>query len=669
MVDPKGARFALGSFTFVPEVGELSQNNIRVRINPQVADLLLVLVRNAGQLVTRDQIKEALWPDRELLNHDKVITNGISRLRYILNDDASKPRYIESIPKRGYRLVADVRLLDPIESKIFASASPALELEEQPLVLVPPESPFMGVPPEIPVPATYQSWHKRLSPGLASRFVREHRIWVAGALFGLLILAGFLVHWAWAPPEPTGIVSLGIAPFDVSGPGAEELAGSFRLELADVLAQLPQVQVRAAHSLELLKINQPVSGGQVPQLGLDAILFGRFVVDGSIYHLQFELVRGNDMSHIASFQYSGTRNQLAAIRDEVQTETFSHLKLARGWRPAPLSIRQNGTADPEAYEHYLRAHYHFMQQTPDSLRLAVEEYQAAAQQDPKFSKAYAGLANTYIFLWQHDVIDQQEGYRLAMPAIQKALALDASSAEAHAALGAIHYLHDWDLKAATEELQEALRSDSNQPVFHQWLALVLCDEGRFREAFLQIDQAHLEDPLWVSAYITDAHVASDAQDHGRMTSVSHRLMQLMPESSHVRDAVANVEWDDGRFTDAIADWRAAAVIDGDKERAHVEDLGLEAYRRGGVRAYAQIRLKAIDNDEDAARHANDFELPEWYALAGEKAQALSAIRQEVANHDPEILQLAVLPAFASLHSDADFQAILNQLHLSIPKQG
>ena len=670
MANQNSFRFAFADFIFDTETGELTQDGIRVRINQQIADLLLVLIQNAGQLVSREEIKNALWPDRELLNHEKVITNGISRLRFILKDDPARPRFIESLPKRGYRFIEGVRQLpDQVPTPPLAlskSLKAAHELESEPKALL-----VLDTTKAITEPSDLTTRDKEV-PYPPDSMAGNGHVWI-GTIALVLVLASIAAAVSYRffntasniQSEPT---SLGIAPFDATGPGSDELAGSFRLDLTDALAQLPKVQVRAAHSLELLKLNPTTFRGEAPKLGLDAILFGRLAVEGDQCNLQFELVRGKDGTHLASFRYSGTRNQLGSILNQVQMDIFARLRTAASGTQPPPGGQPGGTTDPEAYELYLRARYHFSQQTADSLQQALKEYKAAIQQDPNFAKAYAGEANTYIFLWQHDVLTQSESFRLAALAVQKALALDPSSADGHAVLGVIHFIHDWNLPEGENELQQALWLDPNQPVIHQWLALILCDEGRFQEAYREIDKAHAEDPLWISAFITEAHIASDGHDHARMVETSRRLMELMPESAHVRDAIANVDWADGHYVEAIGNWRTLALLENDSARVQLEDAGLQAFREGGVHAYAQVRLKAIQESKGSEKHPNDFDLPEWYAIAGENKKAIGAIRKGIASHDPEILQLAVLPAFDNLHSDPAFLSILHDMHLTLPGQ-
>jgi DNA-binding winged helix-turn-helix (wHTH) protein/tetratricopeptide (TPR) repeat protein len=635
--------FAFASFVFDPENGRLSHNGVPVRVNNQIIELLELLIVNAGELVTREQIRLSLWPDQAFVNHEKIITNAISRLRHILRDDPANPRYIESVPKRGYRLVVEVH-------QTYATPEP-LATE---LLL-----PTVFNPLELPSP-TRPLTPARITP-LTTRFWRSSATRIYIAYGGLAFVVIGLLAWRWnathrAPPINAEI-SLGVAPFEVSGTGAKELAESFRVDLTDSLSQLPHVKVRAAHSLELFSLDGATFRERANKLGLDALLIGRFTLAGNDCHIELELVRGNDLAHIATYRYNVSRAELANVRDTIQRETFRSLKLAGGKQNVPPAAI-GGTSNPQAYDAYLRAGYHLSQQTSDSLRLALNEYQEATTLDPHFAKAYAHEARTYFYLEQNSLISDEEGFRLCGDAARKALALDPSSAEAHADLGILYFLHDWNFSAGEDELRQAIASDPNQPFFHQGLALLFNDEGRFREAFSEIDLAHANDPFWVSAYVTEAHVASVAKDMPRVVSSTRRLMDLVPDSPHGRDAIGNAEWNIGHFLDAIATWRSMAVMEHDPDRVATEDAGLEAFHKNGVPGYAHVRLAAIASGKGVQLHNNDFVPAEWYSLAGETTQALAAIRAGVDKRDSDMLSIGVLPAYDSLRNNPEFKAIL-----------
>jgi DNA-binding winged helix-turn-helix (wHTH) protein/tetratricopeptide (TPR) repeat protein len=683
--------FAFAAYVYDAENRRLTRNRVPIRINKQMLDLLDLLIRNGGRLVTREQIQSTLWPDQFVENRDKQITNAISRLRHILGDDPAKPRYIESIPRTGYRLIAKISPVEinPVESSTEEPAPAATPAFPGPPDAVNPKNPPHPAPqPANPAPAFHAvemfpleaSQAEVVQPEVVQAEViradvsqtderRTSRLRIALTAAAILLVFGTaLAAWRLFPrrsAQPPAEISLGIAPFHASGPGAADLAQSFRLDLTDTLSQLPHVNVRASNSLDLVSLDQATFHDQATRLGLDVLIIGSFTLENQNCHVQLELVRGKDLSHIANFNRTVSRFELASLRNMIQNEVYTSLKLA----PASgrlLSSPVGGTSDPRAYDAYLRASYHYSQLSKDSLPLAVSEYNEAIAADAQFVNAYAGLARAYVYLVQNDLIEEKEGYRLASDAAHHALTLDPHSAEAHAALGFIYFLHDWNLTAGVNEFSQAVAVNPNDPFYHQGLALIFCDQGRFREAEAEIDQAHTVDPFWASAYITEAHIASVAGDRPRVQLVIRKIMELAPGSMHARDGIGNAQWNLGLCTEAIATWREMAVIEKDSSRVAIEDRGLAAYQRGGVPAYAQVRIDAIRSGMKTAPHSNDFVAAEWYAQANQPEEALKAIRASIAAHDGSVPGIAVLPAYFRMHSNPEFQSVVDTLGLTVP---
>jgi DNA-binding winged helix-turn-helix (wHTH) protein/tetratricopeptide (TPR) repeat protein len=666
--------FSFAAFVYDSENRRLTRNRIPVRINRQMLDLLDLLVRNGGRLVTREQIQTTLWPDQFLENREKQITNAVSRLRHILGDDPAQPRYIESVPRTGYRMIARINLVESSKKSQRAVAPPSIEtvvpeIPPQPIALseAPIETKLTDPAPAETIPsathliATVPPAHH---PSATRQVFSRRFAFYAAAILILFGIATWQLSIRYAT-QPPAEISLGIAPFHASGAGAADLAQSFRLDLTDALAQLPHVNVRASNSLDLVSLDQATFHDQATHLGLDVLIIGSFSLENNNCHVQLELVRGKDLSHIANIDRTVSRFELANLRNMIQNEVYTSLKLAPTSGGLPRT-RVGGTSDPRAYDAYLRARYHYSQQSRESLPLAIAEYNEAIAADPQFVNAYAGQARTYFFLLQNDLIEEKDGFRLANEAARHALALDPRSAEAHAVLGFIYFLHDANLSAGENELRQAIAVDPNDPVYHQGLALIFCDQARFHEAEAEIDHAHTIDPFWLSAYITEAHIASIAQDRPRVQLAIRKIMELAPDSAHARDAIGNAQWNLGLHTEAIATWREMAVIEKDSSRIAMEDRGLAAYRDGGAAAYARVRIDAIQNGMKTAPHSNDFFPPEWYAQANQPEQALKAIHASIAAHDASVPGMAVLPAYDSLRSNPEFQSILASLGLTLP---
>jgi Tfp pilus assembly protein PilF/TolB-like protein len=455
---------------------------------------------------------------------------------------------------------------------------------------------------------------------------------------------------------------IGIAPFEASGQDAEQLAESFRLDLTDAVSQLPAVQVRAAHSFPKGQRDADIPA-LAHKLQIDTLLFGKFSVEGDDCLVQFELVRGRDAIHLASLQYRGTKSELAAIRDKAQRDIFTRLALV----PNTEQPVRGNTESPRAYEAYLRARYHLSRWTDDSVAKSLDEFESAITDDPAFAKAYAGMASAHFVLAEHEAEPKQESYRKAKQLAAKAIALDPSLAEAHAMLGQIALNQDWDFFLAEKELREAVELEPNQAIYHLWFSVLLCIQDRFEESLNQIDLAHSADSFWPPVYMTEIFLAGAARQYPRSIDAGKKLIALMPGWSLAYDQMGLTQWYAGRHEEAIDSWRKMAMLEKDTARLKLEDRGLEALRRGGVAAYARVRIEAAKSGVHWAHAENDFDLAEWYVYAGLREQALQALETKVARHDPGALQIAINPPFDGLHQDLRFLALLSRVGLTLPR--
>ena len=486
---------------------------------------------------------------------------------------------------------------------------------------------------------------------------------LAAAAVIVILAVGDFVTRHKTPPAHNEDVYIGIAPFEATGQDAEQLAESFRLDLTDAVSQLPAVQVRAAHSFPKGKRDDSNIPALAQNLQIDALLFGKFTVQGDDCLLQFELVRGRDAIHLASLQYQGTKSELAAIRDKAQGDIFTRLALAPGTeKPA-----HGNTENPRAYEAYLRARYHLSQWTDDSVAKSLQEFESAVTEDPTFAKAYAGMASAHFVLAEHEAAPKQESFRLAKQLAAKAIALDPSVAEAHAMLGQIALNQDWNFPTAEKELRRAVDLEPNQAIYHLWFSILLCVQGRFDESLHQIDLAHSADSFWPPVYMTEIFLAGAARQYPRSIDSGKKLIALMPDWPLAYDQLGLTLWYAGRYTDAIDSWHKMATLEKDTARMKLEERGLEAFRRGGVPAYAQVRLAAAKSGTHWAHAENDFDLAEWYAYSGSREQALRSLEAKVARHDPGALQIAINPPFDDLHQDPRFLALLTRIGITLPR--
>ncbi len=660
-------------FTFDTESGVLMRNGRHLPTPRQTSLLLGILIERAGKVVTREEIESLLWPEENCSDHQLAINRAINNLRMVLRDNSQKSRYIKTFPKLGYSFIApvtqvaaDIQTERP--SSVVVPATDAASLP--PLLEAENSSRLAAETAESEISLSIDIAHQPPQAFLGQRrFFRTtaSRVWWRVGLASgvvLLLLCSTLLMLLTRRKPVLDAISLGVVPFEEQGDVADGLGESFRMDLVDTLSQLPNVQLRASHSLENIEHNEASIRAFSNRMHLDLLLMGKFTERSNDCTLQLELVRGSDAVHVASFQYSGSKNELAIIRDKVQRDIFSNLAVTR----RSIQAAHGSTENSEAYGTYLHAREMAYRRTVESLSTAVKQYASAIRYDPDFARAYAGMATAY--LADYGFTDSLEDLRKAQASAEKALQIDPDLAEAHAVLGINAFRQDWNFARGEEELRHALELEPHQAAYHAWLAQLLVIEGRFDESLHEIDLAHADDPLWPQIYNIEVGVAAEARNFPRAIEAAQKSIDLSPASSYSRDRLAWCFFEAKRYEEAIAQWRLMATMDKDDERIALEDRGLAAFRQGGVAAYAKTRLDAITHGMTPAmrRHPNDFIPAEWYAFLHDSDHALVELDTIVARHDAGSLDLSINTMFDNLHHDPRFLALLARVGLKLPNR-
>jgi len=644
--DPRVVSFS--AFTFNLESGELMLRGRKLVLQEQHARVLAALLQQPGRVLSREDLRDIVWPGVVFVDYQHAINKAISQLRKVLNDDSRMPRFIETIPKRGYRFCNEIYVAE-VASPEEATAS------KQPM-----EAAVSAVDPSpAAAPGETEPHRAALWPGPRTAFVS----WVAA--IATLLLATTVgsggILWLRDTLKPKGVavapVSIGIPPFDVEGEGAEPLAENFRLDLTDALAQIPAVRIHAAHAFTGAPRDEESVRAMARAQKLDVMIFGTFQLKDHICSLDLELVRTSDTSHLALLHYTGTAQQLRSVRDNIQRDVFTKLKLSRiSTPPTPDSTL------PQAYAVYLEGRQHLTERTDDALRKASKEFRTAISLDPKFADAYAGLASVTMLQADRDL---PEGtYPEAKQLAVRALEIDASQAQAHAVLGCIAMSHEWKRANAEKELTTAVQLDPGEAVYHVWLAALLGLEGRFEEGFRQVDLAREDDPYWPPVYQTEIAIAASSAQTARMLSAAQRLIALTPSWPNAHDQMAWAYWYSHRYPEAISEWRQMAVLAHDKLREEVEKRGLAEFEKGGVAAYAQLRLRNLGGNTGFAYRSKSLQEAEWAAYASDAEHAIAELAAMVDGHDPSAVDAVVDPAFFGLRDNPRYQALVARISAS-----
>ncbi len=640
-------RYHFANYVFSVDTMSLTRDGYSVRLSEQATKVLAEFMRHPGELITRQQLSRVLWAEGVFTESEQGINNIISKLRITLRDDPRNPKYIDTIPKRGYQFLASITVLstDDTSEESRQSHSHAYTSDlVSPVTLAAPATsgPVQGKP---------------------STKARGRRIVIPSAILalGLLTLTVVGVHF-WRrshapvrlPPQPVAI-SLAVAPFDLANAGADQtqLAESFRLDLIDSLSQMPGINVLAAHSVTAK--NMDTAGHTSPQkLDVTAILYTEFSRSGDTYTLRMELVRNSDSAHLQTWQYKGSVAQLGSIREQAQADIFGFCTGSATAHGGTAGSTQN----PTAYELYLRARYHVRQVDNASVDKARAEYEEAIRLDPNFAKAYAGLA-----LVQFTLAITDSDYKRAERLAQQAIALAPNVAEAHAVLGYAYFRHEWRFAEGEQEERRAISLEPHESRYHVWLSLELAMLGQFAESEKETELAKRDDPYWVEVYVGETFLTLSEHKLDRMMRSVNTIVALKPDwpDSYHERAWAN--WALGRYPQAIADWRRVAQMRGSVERVAFEDRGLAAYKLGGEKAYAKLRMEAALQYASRGQTDEDFVPAEWAAYAGRNETSLRELARGVEQRDRESTNLAINPAYNALRQVPRFQSLLRRVGL------
>ena len=440
--EPRTVRF--GVFEVDLRSGELRRGGVRVPIQDQPFRVLVYLIERAGNLVSREELRDCLWPV-EFVDFDHGLNTAIRKLRSALDDSADNPRFIETLSRRGYRFIAPVGRDD--------------------------------------APAT---------PKAESATARERlAFWGIGAIL-LAALVGVLL--AARTPAPS-IVAVAILPFTNDRAASQHVSDGLTEGLINELSRLPAMRVMARTTVFRFQGKAPDPQRVGSDLDVGAVVVGDVRHEAGAYRIRVELVDVRSGSQLWGNIFRATAAELPALQARMADE------LAKRLSPAPVRAAV-ATANAEAHELYLRGLYAWNQRGKDDIREAIEHFTRAAELDPTYAAPHAGLANAWGVLVGGGVISAEEGAPRVLAAARKALELDPENAEAYTSLATTKFRNLWDFAGADEDYRKALALNPNYATAHQWYADYLRSMGRLDESRREIEIAYKLDPL--STAITTA---------------------------------------------------------------------------------------------------------------------------------------------------------------------
>jgi TolB-like protein/DNA-binding winged helix-turn-helix (wHTH) protein/Tfp pilus assembly protein PilF len=618
--------YEFGPFRLDPAERKLLRGDEVVALTPKAFETLLLLVRNSGHLLEKNELIRLLWPNTFV--EEGSLSNNIFLLRKALGED---PAFIETVPRRGYRFIGAVRQ--------FPAAPTPFEM--------PPEvsAPRIG---SLPAKAR-RPWRSRAGLGIA-----------AVALLASLASAGWFYRRDLLGGEP--IDSVAVLPFvnASADPNTEYLSDGITESLINSLSQLPHLRVMSRDSAFRYKGKDTDAGTVGREMGVRAVFKGRVTQRGDTLAISAELIDARDNSHIWGQQYSRKPADIFALQEEIAKEITTTLRL-RLTGEEEKRLARSYTSNTEAYQDYLRGRY-FWQKRGYELNKGVEYFQQAIAKDPRYALAYDGLADCYILLAVYGLSPPKEAFPRAKEAALKALEIDDTLAEAHASLARIKAEYDWDWSGGEIEFQRAIQLNPTYATAHQWHGDVLETMGRLAEAIAEYKRALELDPLSLIINRGVGQAFYYARQYDQAIGQLQKTLELDPYFPGTHAFMSAAYLQKSMYTEGIAEAKKDLVI----VRGGAYALGWlgYAYAVAGRRTEAQ---KVLDQLKQLSKqkHVPAGAMDQIYAALGEKDKAFEWL--EKAYEERSIAlggeDIRVDPTYDPLRSDPRFQDLLRRMNL------
>lgn len=657
MGEEKSCFYEFGPFRLVPEERQLLREGQRVSLPPKAFDTLLILVERKGRIVRKDEIINAVWPDTFI--EENNLNQYVSLLRKALGDGQNGDHYIETVRRYGYRFTADVREADGEEGVLLLQhkrTQTQVVIREE----VSEESKYSRTEGDAPSAAGQDvplSRGRRLVYGLMG----------CAALVGLAAIFFFKDSSERKAVEAApGIRSIAVLPFKpigVESSGDEYLGLGFADALITKLGQLREISVRPTQAIQKYDADarDPAQIGR--ELKVDVVLDGRFQKSGDQIRITAQLVNVRDRTLLWTGQFDERASDLFAVQDSISEQAAKAMKLQlSAWEHERLA--KPATANPEAYQAYLKGRYFWNKRTIEGLNKGIENFRRAIDLDPNYASAYAGLADCYNLLSEYNGSEPIESFAAAKQVAQKALEIDESLGEAHASLAYVLVNHEWDWASGEREFKRAIELRPSYATAHQWYAEYLLEMGRLDEAQAEFARALELDPL---SLIINA-------EQGLVFLVPGKYEQAIERFRKALDL-------DPNFPVTHSYLRVAYVLSGRDEQALAERLieirlagwspeeinaMKRAYECCGLRGVWKCDL-ALAKDRQKTSYFSPYMLAQIYARLGEKEQTLNYLEQAYKEHDRYMIGLRQDPFFAGLRPDPRFQDLLRRMNfLEVP---
>lgn len=634
--------YEFGPFLLDPGKRRLSKDQTTVQVAPKGMDILIFLVDHRGEVVTKDDLIQNVWPNTFV--EEANLSQNVFLLRKALGEKAQENRYIATIPGRGYRFVASVH--EVAENK-DGRREPREDKDSQLVVATPSVVATLPVAVPVSIKPTH-SWRRAVIT------------WGALVIVVLAVLGFFeRRHWLGGSAKAAGVSSIAVLPLEnLTGDSSQEyFVDGMTDALITDLAQIGALRVISHTSVEQYKGTRKPLPQIAKELNVDAVVEGSVARSGNRVRVNAQLIQAVNDEHLWARAYEGNLTDVLTLQNDISRNIADEIqvRLMPGER---ARLAQTPSVKPEAYEAYLRGRYFWSKRSPENLRTSIDYYQQAIAADPQFAAAYAGLADAYSIIGS-DVVPASVASHKAREAALKAEELDPSLAEGHAALALVRFYYDWDWNEAERECRKAIELNPNYATAHSWYSLYLGAMGRKIEALAEAQRASELDPLSPSVGI---RLAGAYRNNGQMDRALQELaktLELDPAFSYAHETRGKFYEAGGRMKDAMDEYRRAVEL---SPNPAYEAVLAHGYAVTGERDQALDLLHQLQS-RPKHDYVSPYELAPVFVALGDKGHALDLLEQAYRERDSRMPFLLVDSWMSSLHSEPRFLALETKLGL------
>jgi TolB-like protein/DNA-binding winged helix-turn-helix (wHTH) protein len=632
-----GSSYHFGQFLLDSRRRTLSSADSPVFLTPKAFDVLTFLVQNPNRLVTKEELLQAVWGDTFV--EEGNLTQYISHLRKALGDNSDDARLIVTITRKGYQFTADVTVGEAADIARQDALQISTTESSQP-----DSRRVYELPIREAVPNTPSHWWKAAVISVSAL---------------LLVVVGF-ASWRYfggIMPSRSPKIMLAVLPFEnlTGDPNKEYLADGLTEQTISQLGRLnpEQLGVIARTSVMGYKHKDTPLDQIGRDLSVQYVLENSLRESGNRIRLTAQLIQVKDQTHLWSMDYDFSAKDILKVQDDVGKAVAQEIKV-RLTSQKKAELAQSYPVNPEAFDAYLQGHYFFERNTDKDTDRAANYYEHATQLDPSYALAWVGLSRVRKWQAVRGLLPTEAGYRLARDAVERALSLNPTLAEAHNQMGRIQQQIDFDWAGADSSFQRAVELEPGNPESVRLAAFLASILGRFDKALPLSRRAVDLDPLNAGSWEVLGETEFFMGQPDEAVADLKKAIELNPDFWNGHIFLSQIYITQGRPQDALPEI----------ERVHYDSFRLSLY---AITYHALGRKKESDaalSELIGKYHAgSEYLVAEVYALRNQPDEAFQWLDRASAAHSDDLIEAKVDPLLKSLHKDPRYTTLLKNLNL------